>query len=218
LAVAASVSAIAVVVVRQPAANDAAGTAAPMPAKVASSGTTAATTVSAPKAVKSAGADSGAKTVADADSSSSITKTVSDTTNDASDTTEAVLATVSSPGSEASTSRQATSHVRHYDIPKPGTGIEQDALTASTPDWSHLIGPHAPQMTYERATASAAWQLRRSMMAHPQKGRAASNVDSNHLSGAIGFMRLHHKGAPVPPMVSGAQHAAAVAASSTASQ
>lgn len=108
----------------------------------------------------------------------------------------------SSPSAQGAADSQTASFMSagFENIAKPGQVFDQDAVRASTPDWSRLIGPNSPQVSYERATASAAWQLQRSIMSGQTTTASKGDADQN-LADSIGFLRLQGSSTPIniPP-------------------
>lgn len=168
LAVAASVAAAAVLLVEQPAVNDGAEMA------------------STPTATESTVADSGARRR----SASSQMQTASTNSASQSANVETVADQSGSADSQGGMD-QAFAGQGGGNIAKPGQALDQDAIRASTPDWSKLISPNSPQVSYEQATASASWQLQRSIMNGQQQTASNSNGSSDqNLADSIGFLRL----------------------------
>jgi hypothetical protein len=217
---------VAVLVAEQPAATDSTGkmASAGQPASVAAHVTNTSDQVSSgPASNVSSGAlsqQANAQAMTDGAAGSTHADSIAASSIDTASGATVVTVSLGESGSDgAAPSHQSDSGAgsanqfyRHHSIARPGREIDQDAMRASTMDWSRLIGSNAPQMKYQRATASAAWQLRRSQMSPIErhtKSASSKDTESGDLDG-IGFMQLLH---PHQASTAGIRHIATAGAS-----
>jgi negative regulator of sigma E activity len=190
LALAASIAAAAVIILNRPGFDDGATKVASAPAadtvnqSAASAGSSQASM-----------AGSGTQVASSSHTEANATKeAVASTSHTASKDTKEAVARRGGTG-DTHRGQRAAAQGHNFDIRNPDEAFNHHFMRASTPDWSKLIGSDSSQLSYTRATGSAAWQLQRSMMGtththHHKSAKKDSKDTDDDMANSIGFLLM----------------------------